>query len=136
MKYATWMHRIAILCILTLLVLLPTAALAQDGAPEDADDYVPEVTVEGDPALYPEPVEEEEVQAAEADLVLAQPPNTMNYQGYLTDGDGVPVDGDFDFVARLYDAAAAGTLEWGPETHNAVPVKDGLFNLVLGPQWC
>ena len=67
--------------------------------------------------------------------MLAQPPFTMNYQGYLTDNSGVPVDGLYDFEARLYDAAAGGTQEWGPETHNDVPVKSGLFNLVLGSTW-
>ena len=134
MNYTTWVRKTAVLCIFAMLVLLPAAALAQDGAPEDAEDFVPEVTVEGDPAMYPdpEPDAEGDLQAAEADLVLAQPPYTMNYQGYLTDSGGVPVDGSFDFVARLYDAEVAGTAEWGPETHNDVPVVAGLFNLVLG----
>ncbi len=134
MRCATWVRTTVVLAMLSLLILLPTAAWAQDGSPEDADDFDPGVTIEGDPAQYPdpEPDDEGEVQPAGADLVLAQPPYTMNYQGYLTDSSGVPVDAIYDMVARLYDAEAGGTAEWGPETHNDVPVVAGLFNLVLG----
>lgn len=66
--------------------------------------------------------------------ILARPAKTMNYQGYLTDSSGNPLDGDYDMVFSLWDAeaAGAGTMEWGTETHNAVPVSKGLFSVVLG----
>jgi hypothetical protein len=131
MKYATWLRMIVVLFVFAALATLPSIALAQD----DDDNVAPDVPVEGDPAMYPDLLDlngESLLQPAEADLVLAQPPFTMNYQGYLTDNSGVPVDGLYDFEARLYDASAGGAQEWGPETHNDVPVKSGLFNLVLG----
>jgi hypothetical protein len=69
---------------------------------------------------------------AEPEYVLAQPPYTMNYQGYLTDSDGNPLDGAYDLLFWLYDDPAAGNLEWGPETHNNTPVTRGIFQVVLG----
>jgi len=64
--------------------------------------------------------------------IMARPAKTMNYQGYLTDSSGNPLDGDYDMVFSLWDAEAAGTMEWGTETHNDVPVSNGLFSVVLG----
>jgi hypothetical protein len=34
----------------------------------------------------------------------------------------------------LWDAATGGNLVWGPESHAAVPVSDGLFSVGLGSQ--
>lgn len=65
-------------------------------------------------------------------IILAQPPYTMNYQGYLTDSSGTPLDGTYDLAFRLYNDASAGTVQWGPETHNDVPVANGLFQVALG----
>jgi len=66
--------------------------------------------------------------------IMARPAKTMNYQGYLTGSSGDPLDGDYDMVFSLWDAEAAGTgtMEWGTETHNDVPVSNGLFSVVLG----
>lgn len=66
------------------------------------------------------------------EIALSQPPYTMNYQGYLTGSSGDPLDGSYDMVFRLYDDALAGSMEWGPETHLAVQVSDGLFQVALG----
>jgi len=71
-------------------------------------------------------------QPAGADAVSAQPPNTMNYQGYLTDSSGNPLNGAYNLVFSLYDAASGGNQQWGPEAHNGVPVNKGLFHVVLG----
>ena len=65
-------------------------------------------------------------------IILAQPPNTINYQGYLTSASGDPLDGLYDLVFRLYDAATQGNQVWGPELHLDVPVQDGLFQVTLG----
>jgi len=62
----------------------------------------------------------------------AQPPYTMNYQGFLTDSSGVPLNGSYNLVFRLYDAVSGGTLDWGPETHNSIQVAKGIFQVVLG----
>jgi hypothetical protein len=37
-------------------------------------------------------------------------------------------------VFALYDAPTAGNLIWGPESHDNVPVSNGLFNVQLGSQ--
>jgi hypothetical protein len=58
----------------------------------------------------------------------------LSYQGYLTDASGEPLTGDVDITFRLYDAPSGGAALW-TEAHtgqNAVPVDDGLFNVMLG----
>jgi hypothetical protein len=88
----------------------------------------------------PEPPEEDagpaegegDVEAASEMDIVAYPAKTMNYQGYLTDGSGNPLDGTYGMNFSLYDAATGGTREWGPETHNNVQVNDGLFSVGLG----
>ena len=58
----------------------------------------------------------------------------LSYQGYLTDAGGSPLDGGVGITFRLYSAPTSGTALW-TEAHtggNAVPVSDGLFNVLLG----
>ena len=60
----------------------------------------------------------------------------MSYQGYLTDSAGQPMNGQVDMKFRLYaqpDALYADRL-WEEEHTggNAVPVTNGLFNVLLG----
>ena len=58
----------------------------------------------------------------------------LSYQGYLTDAGGTPLDGEVGITFRLYSAPTGGSALWS-ETHtggNAVPVSDGLFNVMLG----
>ena len=58
----------------------------------------------------------------------------LSYQGYLTDASDEPLTGDVDITFRLYDAPSGGAALW-TEAHtnaNAVPVDDGLFNVMLG----
>ncbi len=57
---------------------------------------------------------------------------TINYQGNLTAPNGAPKNGSFDMSFAIYNAASGGTYVWGPETHNAVPVSNGIFNIGLG----
>ncbi len=48
-----------------------------------------------------------------ATSAFAQIPQTMSYQGLLTDAAGIPVaDGPVDLTFKLYDAATDGTLLW------------------------
>ncbi len=121
-----------VFCALLVIALAPAGvAYAQD--PVEGETGAPEEEVIGDPAWYPEEIDHDaELQAAEADIVLAQPPYTMNYQGYVTNAAGEPLSGSYDMTASLWNAAAAGLQRWGPEAHAAVVVSKGLFNLVLG----
>lgn len=53
------------------------------------------------------------------------------FQGYLTTPSGAPITGSVSIVATLYDAAAGGTSLWS-ETHPAITVTSGVFQLALG----
>ena len=57
---------------------------------------------------------------------------TVNYQGCLADSAGAPLSGDYAMTFALWDALSGGNLVWGPESHAAVPVSEGLFNVGLG----
>ncbi len=59
---------------------------------------------------------------------------TISYQGRLTDSGGSPRNGNFAMTFALYNAATAGTLVWGPESHPSVTVSNGLFSVGLGSQ--
>ncbi len=59
---------------------------------------------------------------------------TVNYQGRLADPAGNPKNGTFGMTFALYDAPTGGNLVWGPESHAAVPVSNGLFSVGLGSQ--
>jgi hypothetical protein len=64
-------------------------------------------------------------------VVFGQIPETMNYQGVLTQPSGQPVpNGNYDITFRLYDSDAGGTLLWN-ETQ-PVDVENGIFNVILG----
>ena len=64
-------------------------------------------------------------------IALAQVPQTLNYQGLLTDGDGGAVPtGDYELEFRLYDVSAGGSPLWS-ETQT-VRVTQGIVNAVLG----
>jgi len=57
---------------------------------------------------------------------------TINYQGYLTDSNGNPVDNSaLQMAFRLYDVESGGTALWS-ETQSDVAVNDGLFSVLLG----
>jgi hypothetical protein len=67
---------------------------------------------------------------------LAQPvPELINYQGRLTDADGVgqKFDNPPKMEFNIYDGATAGNKIWGPLIFPSVPVVDGYFNVILGP---
>jgi hypothetical protein len=58
-------------------------------------------------------------------------PELINYQGYLTDAEGNPLNGDVAITFRIWDADVNGTELWS-EAHAAVTVTEGVFNVVLG----
>ena len=58
---------------------------------------------------------------------------TVWFQGFLADdATGDPINATYNVVARIYSAAGGGTLLWGPETHAAVTITEGWFNIELG----
>ena len=63
--------------------------------------------------------------------IQAAVPNTMNYQGRLTDDQGQPVTNTVSMTFTIYDAETGGNSKW-TETHPSVSVIDGLFSVVLG----
>jgi len=62
--------------------------------------------------------------------ISAAPPQTLNYQGYLTNTAGTPLSGTYSMVFGLYNAASGGTALW-TETQS-VTVANGLYNVILG----
>lgn len=61
----------------------------------------------------------------------AEIPQTLNYQGVLTDAGGTAVpDGSYSITFRIYDVSSGGTALW-TET-NTVQVSKGIFSVVLG----
>ena len=64
-------------------------------------------------------------------LVLGQIPQTMSYQGVLTNPEGrVVADGMYTITFNLYTAAKGDQRIWS-ETQT-IEVKNGLFNVALG----
>ncbi len=62
----------------------------------------------------------------------AQVPQSMSYQGQLTDAGGNPVpDGPYDLFFTLYDAASGGNTLW-TESHSSTSVTNGVFSVALG----
>lgn len=57
---------------------------------------------------------------------------TVNYQGRLADPAGNPQTDSFGMTFAVWDAPTGGSIVWGPESHDAVPVSEGLFNVGLG----
>ena len=51
-------------------------------------------------------------------------PQLINYQGYLGDSNGDPVNGTVGMTFTLYDDAASGTALWS-DIHHTVTVTDG-----------
>jgi hypothetical protein len=62
---------------------------------------------------------------------MAQDTVLVNYQGYLTDNTGNPVNGSPAMTFTIYDET--GGPQWS-ETHPSVPVTGGLFSVLLGSQ--
>jgi hypothetical protein len=64
-------------------------------------------------------------------FLFAQSPNTISWQGIVTDNEGNTLNGTYDVTVKLYDAESEGTALW-TETHTALEITDGLANLTLG----
>ena len=64
-------------------------------------------------------------------LAIAAPPQTINYQGFLTNPGGTPVNANVVMTFKLYNAATAGAMVYS-ETQFSVNVTNGNFNAVVG----
>ncbi len=60
----------------------------------------------------------------------AAPPQTLSYQGVMTNNGGTPINGAQTVVFSLYSVASGGTASW-TET-KTVTVANGLFSVTLG----
>jgi hypothetical protein len=59
-------------------------------------------------------------------------PTMINYQGFLTDQNGMALTGSYQITFALYyDSSSTASIVWD-ETHDAVNVEAGLFNVLLG----
>ena len=58
-------------------------------------------------------------------------PQTLSYQGYLTDASGAPLTGAHSLTFSLYTVSSGGTAQWS-ETQGTVQVSNGLFTVELG----
>ncbi|MBN2542758.1 right-handed parallel beta-helix repeat-containing protein [bacterium] len=66
--------------------------------------------------------------------LFAQIPGSMEYQGKLTDADGVGITDTLPMTFRIYNAATGGAALWTESytSPNLVPVIKGLFDVELG----
>jgi hypothetical protein len=60
-------------------------------------------------------------------------PRLINYQGYLTDTLGIPVDDSLDMTFTIYDALSGGNQLWSESWHDVV-VEQGVFSVLIGDQ--
>lgn len=61
---------------------------------------------------------------------FAEVPRVINYQGRLTDADGVAINGSKPVTFRIYDVETAGNALWA-EDHTIIAQK-GVFSVLLG----
>ena len=61
----------------------------------------------------------------------ASVPQLINYQGRLTDANGVGLTGTKRLEFNVYDAATGGNIVWGIQIIDDIPLVDGHFNVIL-----
>jgi hypothetical protein len=64
-------------------------------------------------------------------IATAGVPTLMQYQGFLTDDSGEPLDTMVDMTFTIYDASTGSGVVW-TETQDTVTVNNGLFHVLLG----
>lgn len=64
-------------------------------------------------------------------VLSGQVPQTISYQGVLTDANGKTVeDGNYNLTFKLYEVASGGTSIWSEE--QVAAISTGIFNVSLG----
>lgn len=66
--------------------------------------------------------------------IAAQDTLLINYQGYLTESSGDPINGSVVLTFTIYSTPNGITSWWG-ETHPSVEVTNGLFSVLLGSKF-
>lgn len=61
----------------------------------------------------------------------AQAPERMDYQGYIVDGMGAPINDSLTVILSIHDASTGGNQKW-TETQNNIEILDGILNVTLG----
>lgn len=61
---------------------------------------------------------------------FAEVPRLINYQGYITDADGVPANGTKQVVFRMYENETGGVPLWSEE--HTIVAQNGVFTVLLG----
>jgi len=67
-----------------------------------------------------------------AGTAAAEVPRLMNYQGVLTDAEGVPTGGSHDLTFRIYAGRGPGADVLWEESHESIDISEGVFNVILG----
>jgi hypothetical protein len=67
-----------------------------------------------------------------AAVSVAAVPQTISYQGYLTDSGGTPVNGTVQMQFKLYSSQSTTAVPLWSETHQSVQVTQGSYGIVLG----
>lgn len=123
--------------IVLLMLMVSSVALAsspeQEEPPPPDEETGPIPPLEPPEVLPPGEGEVAELEGAMLQEVQAAPAAEINYQGFLTDAGGSPLDGEYDIGFSLHTTSGGGgTAVWGPEVHLDVPVNKGLFHVTLG----
>jgi hypothetical protein len=111
------------------LLAAASTASAASRSPSNAPAAPAPARVAPAPAAAPEP------QQKPGSATVLAVPTAIAFQGFLADSSGTPLNGTVDLDVALYDAIAAGSRVWpvpAPESHNAVPVNDGVFQIAIG----
>jgi hypothetical protein len=58
-------------------------------------------------------------------------PKLLNYQGYITDTLGIPINDSLDMTFKIFDAVSSGNELWS-ESQVDVSVERGVFSVILG----
>ncbi len=65
-------------------------------------------------------------------FIFAQVPQQVNYQGFLSDQNGNPLNEQHNIVFKIYNSQTGGSAIWS-ETHT-VNIENGLYSVLLGSQ--
>ena len=58
----------------------------------------------------------------------AEVPNVINYQGYLTDSSGSPLEGTVNVTLTFWNALSGGTAIGSPKSYTNVNINNGVFS--------
>ncbi len=64
-------------------------------------------------------------------ITYADVPHQINYQGSLTDSEGIPISGEHDFIFRIFNQETGGIELWAG-TQSVESDEGGIFHVILG----